>query len=46
MDIYAQSGLGGAGRTASGEWQSTAKWWQLEVQGTLERLKLMKEGLG
>jgi hypothetical protein len=37
--IYAQFGLGRAGRSASGEWRSTAQWWMRKVQGMQGRLK-------
>ncbi len=42
--IYAQFGLGRAGRSASGEWRSTAQWWMRNVQGMRERLKCIGHG--
>jgi hypothetical protein len=36
--IYAQFGLGRAGRSAGGELRSTVQWWMQKVQGTRGRL--------
>ncbi len=37
--IYAQFGLGRAGRSACGEWRSTVQWCMRKVQGMLRLLK-------
>ncbi len=37
--MYAQFGLGRAGRSACGEWRSTVQWWMRKVQGMRGRLK-------